>query len=1420
MIERIINASVRNRFVVLLVAAALTVCAIYAVLNTPVDAIPDLGENQVIIFTDWPGRSPREIEDQITYPLTRQLEGLAGVRTVRSQSEFNFSMITIIFDDSIDFYFARQRVAERLPQTLSYLPPGVTPYMGPDATALGQIFWYTVEPSPEHPIEPEKLWALNKFYIAQQLNSAAGVAEVASVGGFPQEYQVDVQPEILRANNVTLGELFDAVSRSNLPAAGGVIQKNNAEYIVRGVGWLRQKADIEDSLIKEVNGAPIYVKTVASVQLGTQYRRGVFEKDGNEVVGGVVLMRHGENPLRVTQNVKDKIAELAPGLPDGVQIIPAYDRTRLVRGAIGTLTEVMWHEMLIAALAILLILGHFRSAFVICITLPLSVLFSFLLMWVLRKLGIVDVQANIMSLAGITISVGVLVDQAIVMTENATHRLKQRFGDAKVTGDTHDIVLQACRSVGRPIFFSVLIMLLSFVPVFMLSGRAGKLFHPLAFTKSFALIGTALISVTVVPALLPTFLKGRLKSEQQNWIVRSFAAVYRPMLTFFLPRRNFVMWMFAALLIAAAGLFPLQALIGLQDKYVWRIMFLGMWAFVTALTVWLTRGLQWQLLSLGTLTALGFWAYHIEPKLGVDFIPKLDEGTMLDMPVTVPRASVTQAIDDLKARDALIRGFPEVESVIGKAGRAETPTDPAPVDMVETFVNFRPREYWPRRVLANDDALRQVGEVLSALEARGFIVVAPHADDRENLINDAVQGAVERFDEEMRELASRRYRDFEKELQATLTRFVVDDTLRRMNVAATPELTDELVRKFAGVEGRRLALSPVPEVVAAMQKRLAQTLHDRGMIGDPARALEVREGTLRQAWSDVREAFGAEPRTFASISFDAVQQERARLWDERVNSVNHELHDHGAEAFTWYAIEELVKAAGNVALLKTAPRGTESERFADEALKTQLGKQADTTAFAPFIEVRQACEGPFRDRVLLKQRTGGPNGDLVVDEMERVLQVPGWKNIPTQPIMNRIEMLSTGIRTDIGIKVFGDDLDTINTVCKQIEQALKPLNGATSVLASPIQGKGYLEVKIDRDRAGLSGLTVEDVQAEIEMALGGRVVTVTVEKRERFPVRVRYARAQREDEEAVKRLLIPAKNSAAPGSRDLAMTRPGHESPAGHKPGGKRLVPLTDVADVKIVEGPARLYGEHGRLYNYVSLNVRGRDAVGFVDEAKRVVAQKVPLPPGVHIEWTGEFEHQEKAARTLRWVFPAVILVIFIILYLTYHDLADAGLMMLAVPEALAGGAFFLYLFPKIRDGWAAPPYDFSVAVWVGFIACFGMATETGIIMLVYLREAIEKRGGLENIKSEEELRQAVIEGAVQRLRPKLLTEGVAIIAIFPMVFAAGIGAEILAPMALPVLGGLLIADEVVDIFLPVRFFWVRRARWLKLQAARAPVV
>ncbi|HTK78389.1 MAG TPA: efflux RND transporter permease subunit, partial [Gemmataceae bacterium] len=702
---------------------------------------------------------------------------------------------------------------------------------------------------------------------------------------------------------------------------------------------------------------------------------------------------------------------------------------------------------------------------------------------------------------------------------------------------------------------------------------------------------------------------------------------------------------------------------------------------------------------------------------------------------------------------------------------------------------------------------------------------------------EATQKALERFDETMRDLSGQRYQAFERELGPLVVGDAVAEIVRRIGrgrqlrwpagrdaESESKRLATDLDSEF----GPALAKHPAAEDVTRLATELARRLKAEGVLADAAAAGTPHESWPQRIWHQTAEIFGADPTTFTSDVLQAVNERRTARWRAAVKDINWQLFDRGVETYTWLVVEELVKAADGVALVRGAPHGGESQRFAAEAVKAQLGQSADPTAFRPFAALCDELTKPFADKVFLWRRQSGPRGDLVDDEFGRVLQVPGWTNIFTQPIINRIEMLSTGVRTDIGVKVFGPDLRTIDHVGKEIETALKPINGARDVIAAPVMGKGYLEIAVDLEKAARYGVSVEELKNVVEVALGGQSVTQTVEGRERFPIRIRYPRASREDEESVRRLLVSGSSNgmkAGPVAMNPAPQAPtarqdtGHEAAPvhGQRAKGPLQVPLGAVADVRIVEGPAMMRSENGQLLNYVTLNVRGRDIVGFVDEAQRVVAQQVKLPEGVHIEWSGEFEHQVRAARTLRFVFPAVLVLIFVILYMTYHDLADAGLMMLAVPEALAGGAFFQFVFPKLTHGWSAPPMEFSVAVWVGYIACFGMATETGIIMLVYLREAIDKRGGLEKIGSLEELRQAVIEGAVHRLRPKLLTEGVAIIAIAPMLWATGVGAEVIAPMAVPVLGGLLISDEVVDIFLPVRFYWVRRARWLRLHPETA---
>ena len=1287
MIEGIIEFSCRNKFLVILLFLFVTGFGIWVVNRTPVDAIPDLSENQVIVFTDWPGRSPKEIEDQITYPLSVNLQGLAGVKAVRSSSEFNFSMINIIFDDSVDFYFARTRVLERLALASTFLPQGVVPYLAPDATALGQIFWYTVEGKDQ---DPGTLRGIQDWFVRYQLNSVPGVAQVSSVGGFPKEYQIDVTPNRLRAYKVTLGQIFDAVQRGNNAVGGGVVQKGNAEYLIRGVGWIRSLDDIRDIAITARGGVPIRVGDVATVQTGGQFRRSVLEKDGREVTGGVVMMRYGENPREVTKRVKEKIRELQKGLPEGVRIVPFYDRTPLIDNAIHTVSRVLEHEIIIATLAILLILMHFRSVFVVVVTLPLSILIAFILM------RLFNISSNIMSLSGITISIGILVDQAVVMLENATHRLTLKFGDRKIEGDTTEIVLGACRQVGRPIFFSVVIMIVSFLPVFALTGQEGKFFHPLAFTKTFALIGAAIISITLVPALIPLLVRGRLSREENNWIVRSVVSMYRPVLGYLMKRPKTVIWLFVILL------------------------------------------------SFGFLLAR---------QLGREFMPPLDEGSILDMPITAPRASVTEVADDLKARDAALRSLPEVDTVVGKGGRADTPTDPSPLDMVETVINLRPREEWVKRKIKAEDTTREAERVLALLEERGIMTRAKSAEQRAGFIKEVAADANDSFDAKMRHEIVARQMLFEEELAGKSARFAAERLLGQVNAHEAWKRPLSTTGREAFLKGLsedyrlgflRPQLYDVEQIVDAGFKRLAE----KGAIGAVYTPLLAPPPGGVTAW--LNDAVGGEKKDFyeeVTQSLGKYRAEAARGW---VKSTNMTFFDDAMRLFEKSLLDEIEKSARMQKLWTDNAKGKPPTA---EDLSAEFGKKA-------FLWPSTKTQ--------------------LVQELDKSIRQVGWANIWTQPIINRVDMLATGVRTQLAVKVFGRTENEVQEVSNQVANALRAIPGAADVVADQTVGKGYVEIDVNREKAARYGIAVGDIQDTIEVALGGRVITTTVEGRERYPVRLRYARDYREDEESIKRILVASEGMGA--------------VPA---------VYLSDVANVRVVEGPVMIKSENGLLRSYVQLNVRDRDIVGFVEEAQRVVGSKVKLPTGSYLEWTGQFEHQVRAKKTLRVVFPVVLLIIFVILYMTYKDIAHALLMMLAVPGALAGGVIFQTLFG----------FNFSVAVWVGYIACFGMATETGIIMLVYLRDAIAERGGLEGIQSLEELEEAVMSGAIHRLRPKLLTEGTAIVGLAPMLWARGVGAEVIAPMAAPVLGGLLIADEVIDIFLPVLFYQVEARRWKRLR-------
>jgi copper/silver efflux system protein len=1043
MINRLIELSVRNRFVVIALYVALAAWGWWAIGATPIDAIPDLSDNQVIVFTDWAGHSPQEVEDQITYPLTVNLQGLAGVRVVRSQSAFGFSMIYVIFEDNVDLYFARARVLERMSLITKAMPAGVAPTLGPDATGVGHVFWYTVE-SPT--LSLRDLRTLQDWFIRYQLNSVPGVAEVASVGGFVQQYQIDVDPSRLRTYNLPLGAVVAAVRDSNLNVGGNVLESNGAWLIVRGVGLIASVDDVKRIVVGASNGVPVYVEQVADVKIGDAFRVASLVKGTHEAVGGVVVARSGVNTKSVIDAIKARIAQIQPGLPAGVKIVPFYDRSTLIEQSVDTLRHALLEEIALVTLAHVLFLMHFRSILIVTIPLPLAVLLSFLGMYY------AGISSNIMSLAGIAIAIGVLVDAGIVVTENAFRYVEQRGVDPRDRRLVWETVLESTRLVGRPVFFSMAIIVLAFVPVFALTGQEGKLFHPLAFTKTFAVLAATLISVTLVPVLCTILLGGRFHSEDANPVMRLLRRIYQPVLERALSHR--------LLTISAAALL-----------------------FVGALVV--ARG------------------------IGSEFMPPLNEGDLMFMPIADPSISLEENTKIAAKQNAVLMTFPEVEYAVAKVARADTSTDPAPLNMTETVVHLKPGDQW------------RAGMTLDRLRA----------------------------------------------------------------------------------------------------------------------------------------------------------------------------------------------------------------------------------------------------------------------EMGRAVQMPGVSNIWTMPIINRIDMLTTGVRSEVGVKIFGADLATLEEVARGVADAVRQVAGASNVYPEQVTSGQYLNIEIDRAAAARYGISVADIQQVIETAIGETALTTTIEGRRRFPVRVRYAPEYRADPEMLGQVLVA--------------------SPKGAQ------VPLGEVAHIEHARGPAMISSENGLLVATVLLNVQGRDVGGFVEEARARVARDVSLPAGYYLGWSGRWENQEHARQRLQLVLPIVLLVIFVLLYFTYHSLAEAAQVLLAVPFALTGGVYLLWLLG----------YNFSVAVWVGFIALFGTAVQTGVVMVIYLEEAVvRKQREMGGTITRAALRDAVIEGALLRLRPKLMTVSTVVAGLLPIMWSTRVGAEVMKPLATPVLGGMVSSLLHVLIVTPVLFFWLHERR-LGLQREPAPI-
>jgi len=1035
-IHRLIEFSLRNRFLVVAFYLGIGAWGYWALIQSPIDAIPDVSDNQVIVFADWPGHSPQEVEDQVTFPITVNLQGLSRVRVVRSSSSFGFSMVFAIFEDGVDLYFARARVLERLSLVGQRMPPGVSPVLGPDATGVGHIFWYTVE-GPGHDLR--ELRSLQDWFIRYQLNSVAGVAEVASVGGEVQEYQIDVDPNRLRTYNLPVSQVVDAVMRSNQNMGGNVLEAKGSWSIVRGLGLIQSVGDIEKIVVGAKNGAPVSVHDIAVVRIGNAFRAASLVKGGKEAVGGVVVARSGANPQAVIEGVKAKIGELEAGLPAGVRIVPFYDRSELIRDSIASLRRALMEEVLLVTLVHIVFLAHFRSILIVTLPLPLAVLTSFLILFYL------DVTSNIMSLAGIAIAIGVLVDAGIVVTENAFRQLERDGIDVRDRRAVWQSVLSSTKLVGRPIFFSMAIILLAFVPVFALTGREGKLFHPLAFAKTAAMLGATAMAVSLVPVLCTLLLRGKMHREQDNPVMRMLRRVYQPILG---------------------------------------------------------RALNHRKLTLGAALALFCGAVFLSTQLGSEFMPPLNEGDLMFMPIADPSISLAENTRIAVQQDQIIQGFPEVAWVVAKVGRADTATDPAPSNMTETVVHLKPRDQW-----------------------------------RPGMTIDKLKG-----------------------------------------------------------------------------------------------------------------------------------------------------------------------------------------------------------------------------------------------EMDRAVTLPGVANIWTMPIINRIDMLNTGVRSELGVKVFGADLKILQEKAREIADVLRSIPGAQDVYPEQVTGSRYTDIQVDRDAAARHGVDLGMLQDAIGIGVGGSNVGTTIEGRRRYPIRVRFAEQYRQDVRALGDIPVGAH--------------------------GGSYIPLNQVARIKEETGPAMINSENGLLQVSVLLSVRGRDIGGFMTEARRVTRQKVILPTGYYLGWSGQYENQEHARKRLQIVLPIVLGVIYILLFLTYRSFVEAAHVLLAVPFALTGGVYLLYLLK----------FNTSVAVWVGFIALFGTAVQTGMIMVMYLSEAVtQKRLDRGDALTLSDLREAVIEGAMLRLRPKVMTVATIVAGLLPLMWSQRVGAEVVKPLAAPVLGGMVSSLLHVLVVTPVIFLWLREREFLR---------
>jgi len=1059
MIAKIIEYSARNSFIIFILVAFLIIWGYISLQKTPLDAIPDLSDTQVIIYTEWTGRSPDLVEDQITYPISSSLLAAPKVQAVRGFSFLGSSFIYVIFEEGTDIYWARSRILEYLQAVRNTLPSDVNPVLGPDATSLGWGFSYAlVDETGKHDLS--ELRSLQDWNIKLSIESVQGVSQVASIGGFVKQYQITIEPNRLLAYNIPLTKVLDAVRKSNRDVEGRIVEFSGIEYMIRGRGYIKDIKDLENVPVAVNNaGIPVYIKDIANVQLGPEIRRGIAELDGKgEVAGGIVVVRFGENVLNVIDRVKEKInTEIAPALPEGVKIVTTYDRSDLIRRSIDTLKDEIIKLTIAVSAVCIVFLFHLPSALVVILTLPVAIIMSFILMYHL------NVTSNIMSLSGIAIAIGAMVDASIIMVENAHKKLEEWELHGR-QGSRKDVIIEAAKEVGPSLFFALLVITIAFLPVFALQAQAGRLFKPLAYTKTFAMLFASFLAITLTPVLMTLLIRGRIRPEEKNPLSIILHKIYEPVALLTLRFKKTVI--IAAIIIMALTAYPFM-------------------------------------------------------KLGSEFMPPLYEGTLFYMPVTVPGASITEVSDLLKLQDKLLKDIPEVSQVFGKAGRAETATDPAPLEMFETVINLKPESQW-----------------------------------------------------------------------------------------------------------------------------------------------------------------------------------RAGMTVEKLK-----------------------------------------------------------------------------------------------DEMNDSLTIPGVANSFTMPIKARIDMLATGIRTPVGIKVLGPDIEEIEKIGLEIEHHIKEVPGTRSAYAERLTTGYFLDILIKREEAARYGLTIDDVQEIVQSAVGGMNLTTTVEGRGRYPVNVRYSRELRDDIEKLRRVLVPV---MIPGSKAMGESADRTSSFVSQPP-PLLHIPLGQIADINIVKGATSIKSEEGLLASYVFIDYSGRDVGGYVEDAKKKVST-LQIPEGYRIQWSGEYEYLIKTHERLKLVIPLTILIIFVLIYLNTKSAVKTMIVLLAVPFSLVGSFWLLYLLN----------YNMSIAVWVGIIALAGLDAETGVIMLLYLDLAYEKWKKEGKLKNPDGLREAIMYGAVKRIRPKIMTACIILAGLVPILFATGTGADVMKRIAAPMVGG-IITSTILELLIYPAIFMIWKQRELK---------